>query len=105
MISGGNATIYVADIEEAIRFYAEALGLKLTNRIGRQWATLETGPSYWTTDEVGARLVIGLLPASPNQPAPGTKGAVGVGFEIYDPSDGVMARLSERTVRITVEFI
>ena len=105
MISGGNATIYVADIEAAIRFYTEALGLTLTNRIGRQWATLEVRPSYWTTDEVGGGLIIGLLPASPNHPAPGTIGAVGFGFETYQPIENVMASLIERKVRFTGEVI
>ena len=45
MISGGNATIYVANMDAAVRFYTEVLGLKLTNRFGDRWATIETGPS------------------------------------------------------------
>jgi catechol 2,3-dioxygenase-like lactoylglutathione lyase family enzyme len=105
MISGGNATIYVSDIDAAIRFYTESLGLKLTNRFGRQWATVQTGPSYWTTDEVGAGLVIGLHPRSPRHPAPGTRGGVGFGFETYDPIEVTMASLVQRKVRITGEVI
>lgn len=31
MISGGNATVYVSDMDAAVRFYSEILGLKLTN--------------------------------------------------------------------------
>ena len=105
MISGGNATVYVSDIDAAIHFYTESLGLKLTNRFGRQWATVQAGPSYWTTDEVGAGLVIGLHPRSPRHPAPGTRGGVGFGFETYEPIEGAMASLVQRKVRITGEVI
>ena len=52
MISGGNTTVYVSNLDAAIRFYTESLGLKLTNRFGDRWATIETGPSYWS--EAGA---------------------------------------------------
>ena len=38
MISGGNATIYVSNMDTAVRFYTEVLGLKLTNRL------VTTGP-------------------------------------------------------------
>ena len=71
MISGGNATVYVSNMDAAVRFYTENLGLKLTNRFGNHWATIEAGPSYWTTDEVGAGLVIGLHPQSPKYPRRG----------------------------------
>lgn len=105
MISGGNATVYVSDMDAAIRFYTDSLGLKLTNRIGHQWATIQAGPSYWTTDEVGAGLVIGLHPASPKHPAPGTRGAVGFGLETYEPIEGVIARLARRGVRMTGDIV
>lgn len=32
MISGGNATVYVSDMDAGVRFYSEKLGLSLTNR-------------------------------------------------------------------------
>ena len=105
MISGGNATVYVADMDEAIQFYTERLGLTLTNRFGRQWATVETGPSYWTTEEVGAGLTIGLHPQSEKAAAPGTSGGVGFGLETYTPIDDVVTRLGERGVRVDAEVI
>jgi hypothetical protein len=43
MISGGNATIYVSNMDAAVRFYTEVLGLKLTNRFGNHWATVQAG--------------------------------------------------------------
>jgi catechol 2,3-dioxygenase-like lactoylglutathione lyase family enzyme len=32
MVSGGNATVFVSNMDAAVLFYAETLGLKLTNR-------------------------------------------------------------------------
>ncbi len=60
MISGGNATIIVANMDNSIRFYTEVLGLQLTNRFGNDWATVSAG----------AGLTIGIHPASPKYPSP-----------------------------------
>ena len=95
MISGGNATVYVSNMDEAIRFYSETLGLKLTNRFGDKWATVEAGKG----------LTIGLHPASPDYPAPGTRGAVMFGLEIDEPIDAVVARLKGRGVKFTGSII
>ena len=93
MISGGNATVYVSNMDAAVQFYTETLGLTLTNRFGNHWATLEAGPCYWTHGEAG--LTIGLHPASPKRPAPGTAGGVGFGLETYMPIEQVAARLTD----------
>ena len=90
MISGGNATVFVSNMDAAVQFYTEVLGLKLTNRFGNNWATVEAG----------RRLTIGLHPASPKYPAPGTKGAMMLGLEIDEPIETVVARLSEKGVQI-----
>jgi catechol 2,3-dioxygenase-like lactoylglutathione lyase family enzyme len=106
MISGGNVTVFVASLDDAIQFYAERLGMKVTNRFGTQWATLWGGPSYWTSDEkVGAGLTIALHPASPKYPPPGTRGAVGFGLETYMPIESVVATFAERAVRTEGEII
>jgi catechol 2,3-dioxygenase-like lactoylglutathione lyase family enzyme len=105
MISNGNATIYVSDLAAAIRFYTEQLGLTLTNRLGDRWATIETGLSYWTTEAVGAGLIIGLRPASAQYPSPGLRGGVGFGVETYTPIEEVVAEFSGRGVRISSEII
>ncbi|MCU1262991.1 MAG: hypothetical protein JWO80_5876 [Bryobacterales bacterium] len=34
MISGGNATVFVSNMDRAVEFYTGVLGLKLTNRFG-----------------------------------------------------------------------
>ena len=90
MISGGNATIFVSNMDRAVQFYTEVLGLRLTNRFGNDWATVEAGKG----------LTIGLHPASPKYPSPGTKGAIALGLEIDEPIVGVLARLSEKGVQI-----
>jgi predicted enzyme related to lactoylglutathione lyase len=90
MISGGNATVFVSNMDNAVRFYTEVLGLRLSNRFGDSWATVEAGKG----------LTIGLHPASPKYPAPGTKGAMMLGLEIDEPIAGMVARLSGKGVRI-----
>ena len=105
MFSTGNATVHVANLSTAIRFYTETLGFTLTNRFGDRWATIEAGPSYWTTDEVRAGLILGLRPASPEYPAPGTTGGVGFGLETYAPIKDVAATLAARGVRVDREII
>jgi catechol 2,3-dioxygenase len=105
MIAGGNATVYVADMDAAIEFYTSALGLKLSNRFGQQWATVEAGPSYWTAAGAAAGLTIGLHPVSTTHAAPGTTGGVGFGLETYAPSERVTAALVERGVRVDAEIV
>ena len=103
MISGGNATVYVSDMDAAVRFYSETLGLTLTNRFGNHWATLEADPCYYS--EKGAGLTIGLHPSSSKHADPGTAGGVGFGLETYEPAERVLARLQDNGVRITSEII
>lgn len=70
MITGGNATIYVSDMDAAVRFYTDVLGLKLTNRFGNHWATVLAGNT----------LLVGLHPWKEKYPRPGTKGSVQIGL-------------------------
>ena len=92
MIYGGNATIYVSSMDSAIRFYTEALGLKLTNRFGDNWATVQAGRT----------LVIGLHPWSEKFPRPGTKGAVQIGLVVSqdEPIEKFAARLRKHGVEV-----
>jgi hypothetical protein len=70
------------------------LGLRLTNRFGNSWATVDAGKG----------LTIGLHPASPGYPAPGTKGSMMLGLEIDEPIAGMVARLSERRSDERLDF-
>src|ERR1700684_2873926 len=89
MISGGNATVFVSNMDNSVRFYTEVLGLKLTNRFGDNWATVEAGKG----------LTIGLHPASPKYPAPGTKGGIVLGMEVDGAIDKVVAALGRKGVQ------
>jgi predicted enzyme related to lactoylglutathione lyase len=90
MITGGNATVFVSNMDAAVQFYTQALGLKLSNRFGDNWATVEAGKG----------LTIGLHPASPKYPVPGTKGAMMLGLEIEGSIEEAVARLEEKGVRM-----
>ena len=80
MIGGGNATVYVSNMDQAVRFYTDVLGLPLTNRFGDHWATVRAGTT----------LVIGLHPWSEKYPAPGSKGSVQIGL-FLSPDESIEA--------------
>jgi len=88
MIAGGLATIYVSDLDRAVRFYTETLGLKLRYRAGQGWAVIDAGNG----------LVLGLHGAHPGGPQPGRSGSISVGLSVTEPLDRVVAALSERGV-------
>lgn len=96
MIYGGNATVYVSDMDKAIRFYTEVLGLPLTNRFGNHFATVQAGKT----------LTIGLHPARQGSPPPGTKGAVQIGFVVSrdTPLEAFAARLRSHGVKVSDIF-
>src|SRR5262245_54137322 len=71
MYSSGNVTIYVSNMDRAVKFYSESLGLKLAYRFGDHWAAVEAGKG----------LTIGLHPASAEMPA-GRKGSMAIGLEL-----------------------
>jgi catechol 2,3-dioxygenase-like lactoylglutathione lyase family enzyme len=93
MISGGNATVYVSNMDSAIRFYCEVLGLKLTNRFGNNFATVQAGKT----------LLIGLHPWSAKYPQPGTKGSVQIGLVVSpdEPIKDLAARLRKQGVEVS----
>ena len=88
MITGGNATVFVSNMDRAVQFYTEVLGLKLTNRFGDNWATIDAGKG----------LTIGLHPASPKYPAPGAKGGIMLGMEIEGTIEKAVASLGKKGV-------
>ena len=71
MFSSGNVTVYVSNMDRAVRFYTEALGLRLAYRFGDHWASVELGKG----------LTIGLHPASDESPA-GRRGSMAIGLEL-----------------------
>jgi catechol 2,3-dioxygenase-like lactoylglutathione lyase family enzyme len=89
MISGGNATLYVKDMDAAVAFYTEKLGLPLRFRAGNHWAEVEAGKT----------LVIGLHPTGAHGRPPGVSGSVQIGLTVDRPLEEVMKTLGARGVR------
>jgi len=87
IITGGMPTIYVSDMDVAVRFYTEALGLKLLERYGNHWASVDGGQG----------LTIGLHPASAENPA-GRVGSMTIGFQTSAPIKETVATLKARGV-------
>lgn len=88
MINGATATIFVAEMSTAVRFYTETLGLAVEYRAGDEWASLRAAD--------GAS--IGLHPQTERSPA-GRNGSITVGFPVDEPLEDVIGRLEEAGVR------
>ncbi len=91
MINGGNATIFVSDMDKAIHFYTEVLGMKLRMRAENFWAEVQAGDT----------LVIGLHPASPSAEAPGTPGAIQIGLTVTEPLEEIERQLGNHGVKFS----
>jgi predicted enzyme related to lactoylglutathione lyase len=90
------ATLYVADMDHAVRFYTSVLGLRLKWRHENNIAMVDAGPG----------LTIALHPITPAAPAPpGTKGSVQLGFVVDEPIERVVARLQERGARVDSDIV
>ena len=89
MITSGNVTVYVSDMDRAVSFYVNQLGLKLGQRFGNHWAEIR----------VGNTLVIRPHPKSEQGPAPGTSGAMSIGLSIGELIDQAVQRLSANGVQ------
>lgn len=74
MFKNGNVTVMVADLEKAIDFYVETLGLKLQDETDGHFAQIEA-----------PGLTIGLLHLSAEQDFEVEKsGSMSIGFEVED---------------------
>jgi len=88
MFSSGNVTVYVTNMDRAVRFYTETLGLKLAYRFGDHWASVE----------VGKGLTIGLHPTSEKSPAGSKKAGMSIGLELSGSIDAAVKTLETRGV-------
>ncbi|HEY1497444.1 MAG TPA: VOC family protein [Candidatus Solibacter sp.] len=89
MFASGNVTIPVVNMDRAVKFYTETLGLKLAYRFGDHFASVEL--------EKG--LTIGLHPASAEK-APGErKGGASIGLELSGKIEDAMKTLEARGVK------
>ncbi len=88
MIEGGTPTIYVSNMDRAVEFYTEVLGLRLVSRYGDEWASVDAGKG----------MTIGLHPAAERMGAPGTLGSINIGFNVTQSIDVVVRTLESRGV-------
>lgn len=86
MIRGGNATIFVSNMDQAVRFYVEVLGLKLAYRAGDHWAQIDAGDGF----------NLGLHLKSDKAAKPGTPGSIQVGLDVTEPLDQVVESVKSR---------
>ena len=90
MFSSGNVTVYVSDMDRAVRFYTEVLGLKLAYRFGDHWASVEAGKG----------LTIGLHPGG-TQSAPADKYSMSIGLELIGTIEDAVSKLEAKGVRFS----
>ena len=96
MISRGLSTVYVSDMDTAVRFYTQTLGLRLKWRHENNIAMVDAGPG----------LTMALHPITAAAPAPpGTRGSVQLGLIVDEPIERVVERLQERGVTIGGEIV
>lgn len=91
MFSSGNVTVYVSNMDRAVRFYTEVLGLKLAYRFGDHWASVELGKG----------LTIGLHPGAAEGSAnpPGVvKHGMSIGLELSGKIEDAVAALESKGV-------
>ena len=95
MIRGGNATIYVTDMDRAVDFYTNTLGLVLLGRYGDEWASVDAGNGF----------MLGLHPVSESAPRPGTSGSISVGLNVTEPLEEVQKRLAQHGVSFMGDIV
>ena len=89
MIAGGSVTIYVADMERAVRFYTETLGLRLLHRGGSGYAAIDAGGG----------LELGLHATHPGGPRPGPGGGLQLSLTVAAPIGEVVSTLRSAASR------
>jgi catechol 2,3-dioxygenase-like lactoylglutathione lyase family enzyme len=86
MIKEANVTLIVSNVERAVRFYTETLGLKVKARYGDQFAQVEAPGT-----------IIALHPSIENGPQPGKSESISIGFAV-DKLESAMNDLKNKGV-------
>lgn len=91
----GHAHLFVRDVEASAAFYADVLGLEVTEAEEGRWAFLSSGEEHHE---------LALSEVGPDAPAP-AEGAVGLfhlGFDARDEAHlaGILRRLLDRRVEV-----
>ena len=89
MLHGALPTVFVSDMDRAVAFYTDVLGLTLAFRAGDHWASIDAGGGTQ----------IGLHPGrAAHTTATGDAAAISIGLNVIEPLETVMAALSARGV-------
>ena len=89
MIIEANTTLMVSDMERAVRFYTDILGLKLKARYGGQFAQVEA-----------PGIIVALHHATKGGPQPGGSEGISIGFSV-DNLDETMVELKGKGVQFS----
>jgi len=89
VIKEANVTILVRDMDTAVRFYTDTLGLRLKAHYGSHFAQVEAPGT-----------IIALHPVSEKRPQPGKTDSMSIGFSVPN-LDESMAELSSRGVKFS----
>jgi catechol 2,3-dioxygenase-like lactoylglutathione lyase family enzyme len=88
LVNGGLPTVFVTDLDRAVRFYTVTLGMGLLHQAGQEFAMINAGGG----------MQIGLHPATAKAPKPGTHGSISIGLNVTRPIEQVVAALQQRGV-------
>ena len=86
MFKEANVTVVVSNMDRAVKFYVEALGLSLRSRYGDHFAEVEA-----------PGITIALHPSSKDGPQPGRSESLSIGLGV-DNLESAMASLRERGI-------
>ena len=89
LIRGASPTVYVSDLQEAVEFYTEKLGLRLMYQAPGEFAMIDAGDGT----------SIGLHPRGTRGPKPGGGGSIQIGLGVCRPIEEVVETLRERGVK------
>lgn len=93
MITGGMVTLYVSDVDRAVTFYTETLGLELAHRSGASWAVVRAPDGF----SVG-------LHATMEEASAGAAGSTTLGFRVEGALEEVVDELASRGVNFVGEI-
>ena len=88
LIEGGSPTIFISEMNRAVRFYTQTLGLTIAYRAGDHFCMIDAGGG----------LMIGLHPPGEHTPTPGAEGGTQVGLDVAQPIESVVNELRGRGV-------
>jgi catechol 2,3-dioxygenase-like lactoylglutathione lyase family enzyme len=93
MFKDANVTVMVSDMDRAVKFYVETLGLKLKSRYGDYFAQVEAPGT-----------TIALHPSSKNGPQPGKSESLSIGFGVDDIESAIVL-LKDKGVTFSGEVV